>query len=70
MKDAKGIAVAGVSVRITVDGQYPGISTTDATGFYSYSGASPTSAGLHMIKVIFDGNTKYASSQTSQGYYL
>lgn len=55
-------------VRIFIDGQQFGTSTTDYSGAYYYVGAGPTSRGLHTVKVIFDGNSVYAPSSANANY--
>lgn len=70
LRDAKGIGLSGLQVRITVDGGYTGRVTTTSGGSFSYTGTAPKSVGQHVVTVWFDGTTQYTSSSTSSTYRI
>jgi len=70
LRDANGNGLAGMQVRITVDGGYAGITTTTSSGSFSYSGLGPTIKGQHILSVSFSGTTQYASSSATRSYTI
>ena len=70
LKDANGNGLAGLSVKITVDGGYASFPVTASDGSFYSSGAGPTSAGTHVVTVTFLGTTQYTSSSASKSYKI
>ena len=69
LSDNTGRGLAGMSVRIVIDGTSVATVTTGSTGTFTYSGVGQaTGTGTHTVTVFFDGTSTYAPSQASGTY--